>query len=210
MKYFVTIVLLALHINSCAQLPEYYVDLVKGEITVQNKKQILKAHDFVYPADILVLKKTGAEVTLVNKEGDFFVLADRGTYRAADLSKRKRQTSTGITKKYFQLVWNELENPSNTLKSGVANMVNTWGGVSRGSCMQKLYPPDAYTAAGDTIRFSWSASAPGQGYRFTLMDEKTNPLFELLLQDTQIVLKHHLAFRAGIPIACRTDKRNCK
>lgn len=194
MKCLSAIFLTFFYLFSEAQLPEYYVDLIKGDITVKNSKGRsrpvpLKARSLVFKEDIITLKNDSAELTLVNKAALYIVLNKKGSYPVTDLINKPKQKSAGLTEKYFQLVWEQLENPSKTIKSGLEHMIGSWGGVNRGSCNMGMLPFDNWTAFADSVKFKWRHSAPDLDYTLTLMDENFNPVLECAVRDTQIVLK---------------------
>src|SRR6476659_8098764 len=114
MKNVLIFLLFATSLYCKGQSPDYYVYLVKGNVTVtrpRSKPIPVKQNNFIYKADIISLKN-GAEITLVDKDQKFFVINSPGNHDLQDLTKNSSaQNSSGVTQKYLKLLWNELLKP---------------------------------------------------------------------------------------------------
>src|SRR5438477_7987660 len=100
--------------NICrAQFPDYYVYLVKGVVTVSDKKGKHQARqgEFLYKTDILSFSNN-SEITLTNKDADYFVLNKGNDLTLNTLATKEAGSYTGITKKYLHLVWEEVLDPN--------------------------------------------------------------------------------------------------
>ena len=88
MKNLLFLLLFSAYAYCNGQLPDYYAYLVKGEVTVVKpgaKPVLLKQNSFIYKVDEINLK-SGAEITLVDKDQNFFVLRTAGSYPAKKFS----------------------------------------------------------------------------------------------------------------------------
>jgi hypothetical protein len=187
---FVSIFFAASYCN--AQLPDYYTYLVKGQATVMKpgaKAMLLKQNSFIYKADEIALQN-GAEVTLVDKDQNFFVLRSAGIYPAKGLVKTKGAQVPGVTQKYLSLVWNELLNP----KQDYANFSNSnvggvSGGVFRGlACNNLIFPIKGLRTSSDSIHFKWLNTSPGADYMLLIYDHAGKEVLNMQVADTQKTL----------------------
>ena len=142
MKFLILFFSLA-HLGVCyGQLPDYYVYLVKGTVTVSgaNKKpQKIKQGDFVFATDVLDIGKN-AEVTLTNREAAYFVLSNEGSVKVSTIPKNLSKSYTGVTKKYLHLVWEEVLDPNyDFTKFKQKNLTGVYGGVSRGEIVKTCF-----------------------------------------------------------------------
>ncbi len=201
MKIQLLVLFLSTGLFANAQLPEYFIDLYMGDVQVikPGKKPVaIKARMLVFPEDKLILKKEDARVTLVNKEQQYIVLNKKGNYKVAELSGIPRQKTTGITEKYFHLVWEELLDPGQSKSSATfKNIAGSWGGVSRGTCDFSGIPADNTAAAGTDLEFRWPTMDSTKRYRFTLFDAGNNTVLELVIRDTMLVLSNKNFLRQG-------------
>ena len=186
-----------------AQLPEYYVYLVKGDITVQkpNKKtEKIKQKQLLFKEDILTLTKN-SEVTLVNKDANYLVLNTPGTIRASELGKKTHDSYTGVTKKYMNLVWHELLDPDYDLtKFKQQNLGGVWGGVSRGeACNNLIFPINGLKTSMDSVMFKWHKTSQTPDYTFYIYDGMGAEVVKMQVRDTikTINLKQILSSRPG-------------
>src|SRR4051812_14073868 len=110
MKY-LTFFLSVAVFNVCrAQLPDYYVYLVKGTVTVSKgngKTQPIKQGDFLFSTDVLAIGKN-SELTVSNRNAEYVVLNTTGNIKVNTLSKTSSKSYTGVTKKYLTLVWEQV------------------------------------------------------------------------------------------------------
>ena len=101
MKTLHTILFLAIFFHCNAQMPDYYIFLVKGDVSVSKpggKPVLLKQNVFIYKDQVIILKKD-AELTLSDRDQNFFVLRSPGINKAKDLNKTKSAHIQGVTQK---------------------------------------------------------------------------------------------------------------
>ena len=170
------------------QIPEYYVYLVKGDITVQkaNKKvEKIKQKDLIFKEDVLTLPKN-SEVTLVNKDASYVVLNAPATIKASELGKKIHESYTGVTKKYLNLVWHELLDPNyDYTKFKQQNLGGVWGGVSRGdNCNNLIFPVNGLKTSMDSIMFKWHKTSTSSDYTLTIFDGMGAEIVKLPVGDT--------------------------
>lgn len=187
MKYMLIICLAALTHKLQAQLPEYYVYLVKGIVTKSNSKQPLKQGDFIFLKDTLTINKN-AEITLVNKLQQYVELNTAQTLKVSALSGKLNGTYTGVTKKYLSLVWDEVLDPNyDVSKFKKKNMVDSYGGVFRGEdCNNLLFPINGLKTAEDSITFRWKKTSAANNYNFIIYDGAGKEIINNNATDTVI------------------------
>jgi len=179
--------------NVDGQMPEYYSYLVKGQVQYKRAKAkplTLAPKTLLFREDVIILPKgKKAELTLVDKNSNYIVLSNPGTYKVAELPQKPHQESESITAKYFHLVWEELFQPKKdfaTFKK--RNLAVVSGGVSRGDC-DVLKTPRNETIVGNTdLVFAWKNFSADPIYTFILSDEKNNEVLHLKVRDTQLIL----------------------
>jgi hypothetical protein len=175
-----------------AQLPAYYVYLIKGGAHVRKsdgKLNKILPHDLLYKDDVLFLKPR-AELTLVDKSNNFVVLTVAKNYRVDSLSRLNNRKSQNITKKYLQLVWDELLNPTTDYEVfKTANLAKVSGGVSRGrsKCNNLVFPRDRMKISEDSIPFKWLHSGDTMQYDLKISGPRGQKL-ELPVTDTVYIL----------------------
>ena len=177
-----------------AQLPEYYVDLYLGDVQIikPGKKPVqVKKRMLIFPEDILLLKKDGQRVTLVNKEKQYIILTAKGNYKISNLSKLPHEKTFGITEKFLNLIWEELLDPGSFSRdANLKTIAGSWGGVNRGSCDFIGVPADNFATEEPAIEFSWRVMDSTKHYRFTLFDRNSNIKLRLIIRDTLISLSN--------------------
>lgn len=192
MKHILLVIFLFTFLIPMAQLPEYYVYLVKGNV-LQKKPNgpatPVKQKELVYKTDVLIINKDAA-LTLVNKEQKNLVLTEAGSYRVADLGKKLHVSNTGITKKYLNLLWHELLDPNyDYSKLKKENLAASWGGVSRGDlCNNRIFPINGLKTSADSIHFRWEATSPSSIYTLQLFNGDGTEVMTKELKDTLAVL----------------------
>ncbi len=192
MKYFFSTVILLISFASYAQQPEYYIYLVKGNVTVNKattKAVKVKQSQLIYKDDIITIGPN-SEVSLANKKSEFIVLNASGTYKAIDLSKKTPSPANGVTKKYISLMWQEMIGASHDLsKFKKENVSNVHGGVSRGeSCNLLLFPVNGLKTSGDSIYFKWKKINSEASYNLSITDGEGNDVAMIPVRDTQQVV----------------------
>ena len=171
MKYFFLPLFIVFCRQSMAQLPDYYVYLVTGEITITKpgaKPVVVKQKDLVFKNDILVLKK-GTSVTLVDKDASFFTLNNQLSCRGSDVVKKaNKKSNDGVTGKYLQLLYHELLDPSHDFeKFKKENIAGVRGGVSRGDeCNNRIFPVNGLKTSRYSLVFRWHKTSPSSDYSF--------------------------------------------
>jgi hypothetical protein len=181
-----------------AQLPEYYVYLIKGRATIKeiNGKTLkVKQHHLLHHDDILRLK-TGAELTLVDKDANFILLKSAGNYKVDTLYNKNIRNPESITKKYLKLLWHELLEPTEDYAVfKKESLTELSGGVSRGGkkCDNLIFPINGLKISEDTIHFVWLQTNHSGIYNFTISDEKGKKL-ELPVSDTRYIVKTSAIF----------------
>lgn len=171
-----------------AQFPAYYVYLIKGEARVRKsggKLNKILPHDLLYKDDVLFLKPR-AELTLVDKSNNFVVLTVAKSYRVDSLSRLNNRKPQNITKKYLQMVWDELLNPTTDYTVfKAANLAQVSGGVSRGrnKCNNLVFPRDGMKISEDSIPFKWVHTSDTMQYDLNLNGPQGQKL-ELPVSDT--------------------------
>lgn len=180
-----------------AQLPEYYVYLLKGQATIDtynNKGVKMKLGALLYKADQVKVTDQNTSITLLNHD-DFFVEINKpGLYKVEDLMKLKRPEHPGITKTYLEFIWKELFNGEKD-RNSLAKMgfAGSWGGVYRGACGGPVLPLDGSCLASDTIIFTWDKSHDSKKYFFSIMDSLKREIISVLVFDTSFgMLKRNL------------------
>ena len=180
--------LLFLSAVCAAQIPEYYVYLVKGDVMVQKpgkKSEKIKQKYLIFKDDILLLPKN-AEVTLVNKDANYVVLNSPGLVKAKDLEKKTHDSYTGVTKKYMNLVWHELLDPDYDLtKFKKQNLGGVWGGASRGEdCNNLIFPINGLKTSSDSMKFKWHKTTSSSSYTFYIYDDSGSEIVKMETSDT--------------------------
>lgn len=188
---FILFILIGHHVDG--QMPEYYSYLVKGQVQYKRAKAkalTLPPKTLLFQEDLIILPKgKKAELTLVDKNSNYIVLSDPGTYKVSELPKKPHKQSESITGKYFHLVWEELFQPKKdfaTFKK--SNLAAISGGVSRGDCDVLKGPLNETIAGSGDITFAWRNFGNDPLYTFVLSDEKNKELLRLKVRDTQLIL----------------------
>lgn len=177
--------------NLQAQLPDYYVYLVKGNVYLSknNTKQALKQGDFIFLNDVISVDKN-SEITIVNKDEKYAVLNTPGIFKANTLNNKFEDYYSGITKKYLALVWEEVLDPNYDLsKFKKKNLTESYGGVFRGDdCKNLVFPVNGLKTSEDSIQFRWrKTSAPGN-YNFFIYDGDGKQIVQTNVKDTQTII----------------------
>ena len=177
-----------------AQFPQYYVFLIKGNVTVLNnskKKVPLRQNDFLYETDKILFQQ-GAELTLVDHEKRFFNIYGRKEVPVKDLAKLfSAKKNTGITVKYLELLWDELLDPQeSSSKVTNRNVGAVWGGISRGeTCVQSIFPTDSVLTSIDTITFKWHPLDDKLEYELYIYNDRKEPIAVFQTADTSLSVK---------------------
>lgn len=175
-----------------AQFPEFYTHFVKGQVFVKKagKKWLpMKQKDLLFKEDMIEIRQDNMEAHLVDKDGNFIVLKTKGIYRSGDLHKQVVKKTTGITQKYFALLWKDLNEPELKMPHlTVENLTGSWGGPGRGdsACDLLVFPQYGECISNDTLTFSWKKSGSASSYNFILMNERRNEMFNFITHDTSV------------------------
>jgi len=170
-----------------AQMPDYFVYLVKGEATAQkgNTKPVrLKQHQLLFSSEIIELKKD-AELTLSNKEAKYLVLNKPGKYKISSLSKLLSRNVDNVTKKYLNLLYHELLDPAHDYnKFKKENLGGVWGGVSRGECDNLIFPVKGMKTAEKNLLFKWRKTSSANSYNLKIYNSEAKELASVNINDT--------------------------
>jgi hypothetical protein len=203
MRSMVLFVLIFLSGICSAQLPEYYVYLVKGDVTLlkpNKKSEKIKQKHLIFKEDVLAIP-ANSEVTLVNKDANYIVLNTPGTIKVSELGKKTHDSYTGVTKKYMHLVWHELLDPGyDYTKFKQQNLGGTWGGASRGGpCPKLIWPVNGLKTSMDSVKFRWNKTSPAASYTFYIYDDKGDEVVKMQSLDTvkTVDLKQGLKLQPG-------------
>jgi hypothetical protein len=183
------ILLFLLHCNWVeAQLPDYYVYLVSGNVTIQKgsaKPQQLKPKQLVYKEDVLTIPES-AEAQLVNRDTKFILLNTPGVYKVDELEKKIKIYPPGVTKTYLNLVWDQLLDPHYDINNFKKNNVGgVYGGVPRGQdCDNMIYPVNGLKTSEDTLRFRWLQTSPSNSYTLIIYDKTKKATIKKTVTDT--------------------------
>src|ERR1700741_1588032 len=175
MRKLAIILLIFIWNNVEGQMPEYYSYLVKGQVQYKKAKAkplALAPKTLLFREDVVILPKgQKAELTLVDKNSNYIVISDPGTYKVSELPKKPHQESESITAKYFHLVWEELFQPKkdfSTFKK--RNLAAISGGVSRGDCDVLKTPVNETIVGNADLVFAWKDFSSDSLYTFILID----------------------------------------
>ena len=186
-----------------AQFPEYHVFLVSGNVKISKpgaKPVAIKQNGFVFKDQVITITEK-SELTLSDKNRNFYVLKTPGVYKAKDLSKVNNYRVPGVTEKYLTLVWNELFNTHHDYsKFTKTNIAGVYGGVSRGSdCNNLLFPVADLKTAEDSLHFTWRSTSTNKEYTFSLYNQKGTEIINRIVSDTSLTLslKQKLGLEPG-------------
>lgn len=192
MKYIITFLFFSTCFQCFSQVHDYYVFLVKGDVLVFKpgaNATLVKQNSFLDNGQLITIKKN-AEVTVVGREQEYYVLQSPGTYKVKDLEKEKANPISGVTKTYLRLVWDELFHPHEDYKS-FTNNNNTvvYGGVSRNiDCNNLVFPIAGLKTSGDSLHFKWHKTSPSSSYRLLVYDSQRKEVVNMAIKDTQEIL----------------------
>ena len=195
MKYIIIVSLFT--VSYCtAQLPKYYVYLVKGNAELFKagaKPSAIKQNVFVFNDNTISLKKN-SEITLVDNDGKFVVLHTPGNYKTRDIANKNRpKMPDDVSIKYLKLLWNELLNPEfDYAKFKQKNIAGVYGGVDRslaGSiCKNLIFPVDGLKTSEESIHFKWHHTSSSSTYSFIIYNEDKKDVVNLPVRDTQTTI----------------------
>ncbi len=193
MKRILTILLLIVCSQAYSQSPDYYVFLVKGEVSVSKagaKPIPLQQNVFIYKDQLITVKKD-AELTLADKNQNFLVLRSPAVYKVKDLDNKKNDPIQGVTQTFLKLAWNQLIHPDHDFKQFTNdNSSVVYGGVSRGDdCDNLIFPIKNLKTSEDSIRFKWHQSSPSNDYTFIIYDSTAKEVVNIAVKDTQHTVK---------------------
>jgi hypothetical protein len=196
-----TAIMLACQVCVAQQLPDYYVYLVKGNVSVVKpgaKPAIVKQNQYLYKNDMLTIAKN-AEVTLVNRDGKMLVLNAPGSIKETDLAVKFNAPSLSVTKTYLHLAFHELVDPDYDYTSfKEKNVGGTKGGVSRGDeCNNLIFPVKDLKASQDTICFKWHQSGSAKEYSFIIYDTSAKEIVNMPVKDTQLTVGINEVLKSG-------------
>ncbi len=189
MKHLLIPVILVFCLESQAQLPDYYVYLVKGEASIANpgkKLVVLKQKQLVFKNDRLSIKK-GAELTLVDRNAHYYVIKTEGINKVSVMVTRVTpKAADGLTAKYLKLLFHELLDPNHDFeKLKKENIAGVWGGVSRGDeCENRIFPVNGLQTAAASIIFRWHKTSRLSDYLLVIYDQDGSELSASKVKDT--------------------------
>ncbi|HUS00859.1 MAG TPA: hypothetical protein VMY77_03990 [Chitinophagaceae bacterium] len=176
-----------------AQIPEYYVYLVKGDIKIAHPKAKivpLKQNSLVFKEDEFIVTKN-SEVTLVNRDAKYIVINKQGKIKINDLGKSIHNSYTGVTEKYLKLLWHELLDPNyDYSKFKLQNIAGVYGGVSRGeeNCENVIFPISGLKTSFDSLHFFWKKIDSINTYHMVIYDATGEKIFNKAVSDTQLII----------------------
>jgi hypothetical protein len=150
---------------------------VNGSVLKLNSGQIqpLKKGDYIVKSDKIMLEEA-SNILTIDKNGVAYMLGKKGSHSFSNvLSNKETKTKSGLTSKYFKLIWRELKRAkaSHTLI----------GGVFRGEQLM-LYPRDNIKIAGSVIEFLWESAEKNSDYYLFIRDTKNDKLSKFKLNIT--------------------------
>ncbi len=192
MKYICTLLFFLACSQCFSQVHDYYVFLVKGDVYVSKpgtNSALVKQNSFLDNGQLITIKKD-AEVTIVGREQEYYVLKSPGTYKVKDLEKEKPNPISGVTKTYLRLVWDELFHPHEDFKSFTTNnSAVVYGGVSRTTdCNNLVFPIPGLKTSGDSLHFKWHKTSAASSYHLLVYDSQRKEVVNMPVKDTQKIL----------------------
>ena len=191
MKHLFLPIILVFCLQSQAQLPDYYVYLVKGNASITNagKKPVLvKQKQLVFKNDMLSIGK-GAELTLVDRNANYYVIKTEGVNKVSGMIKKViAKAADGLTAKYLKLLFHELLDPNQDFdKLKKENIAGAWGGVSRGDeCENRIYPVNGLQSSAASIIFRWHKTSRSSNYLLAIYDQDGIELSGIKVKDTSL------------------------
>ena len=189
MKYLIAILFVAFCLQCQAQFPDYYVYMVTGDVTIIKpgaKPIAVEQKQLVYKNDVIAVKK-GGEITLLDKDANYFLLNTAGNYTNVAIKSRSKTHSEGITRKYLRFLFDELINPDHDFeKFKKENIAGVWGGVERSEeeCENRIFPINGLKTSAASIVFRWHKSSPSSNYSFVIYDAAVKELFSTNVKDS--------------------------
>lgn len=189
MKQLLLPLILILGLQSPAQLPDYYVYLIKGNASIANagkKPVMVKQKQLVFKNDVLSIGK-GAELTLVDRNANYYVIKTEGVNKVSGLIKKViAKAADGLTAKYLKLLFHELLDPNQDYdKLKKENIAGAWGGVSRGDeCENRIYPVNGLQTSAASILFRWHKTSRSSNYLLAIYDRDGIELSGIKVKDT--------------------------
>lgn len=194
MKRVVVSLFILIGLQASAQFPDYFVDLIRGEVFLTQKgaaSRKLKYHDYVFKDDSIILKP-GAQVTLVNTKNKSISITKSGSYNRADIEKMRSVSNGGVTRIYFTLVWDQIKLKHHA-EPDLKKITRSLGGVRRGdNCLTIMMPFNGWVTCADSLKFEWSSSRTGPNYKFRLTGFDNKPILDQIIQDTQFVFRRNM------------------
>jgi len=194
MKQFAFLLMLIFYsVYSHCQLPDYYVYLVTGDVTITKPGKAplaVKQKDLIFKNDILTLKK-GTSVTLVDKDASFVVLNAPASWTGSDIVKKgTKKPNDGVTGKYLQLLYHELLDPTHDFdKFKKENIAGVRGGVSRGDeCNNRIFPINGLKTSNNIMAFKWHKTSSSSNYSLFIYDAQGTALLQQKCTDTVVVV----------------------
>lgn len=189
MKHLLLPLLLVFYLQSQAQLPDYYIYLVKGNASITNagkKPVMVKQKQLVFKNDVLSIGK-GAELTLVDRNANYYVIKTEGSNKVSGLIRNViAKAADGLTAKYLKLLFHELLDPNHDFdKLKKENIAGAWGGVSRGDeCENRICPVNGLQTSAGTIIFRWHKTSRSSNYLLAIYDQDGGELSGIKVKDT--------------------------
>ncbi len=192
MKKILIILFFAICFHSYSQSPDYYVFLIKGEVSVSKtgaKPVPLQQNVFIYKDQLITVKKD-AELTLADKNQNFLVLRSPAVYKVKDLDNKKNDPIQGVTQTFLKLAWNQLIHPDHDFKQFANdNSAIVYGGVSRGDdCNNLIFPILGLKTSEDSLHFKWHKTSAASSYHLLVYDSQRKEVVNMPVKDTQKIL----------------------
>ncbi|RNC86710.1 MAG: hypothetical protein ED556_04635 [Winogradskyella sp.] len=154
---------------------------VNGSVlkTSANAIQVVKKGDYIIRSDKFVLDNA-SNILSIDKLGNAYVLNQKGNYSFKDfISNKESKSSSGLTSKYFKLIWKELRNAN-----GNATLI---GGVFRGEQLM-IFPRDTVKIASSKIAFGWKRADEDSKYYVFIRDIENDKTAKFELNTNELTL----------------------
>lgn len=161
----------------------------KSQVTRDGKTILLQMGSLIYNTDQLLVGK-GSYLMLLGKTNRYYEILKPGKYTYADIEKKVEEKPTGITDKFFHLLWEDLIHH----ESGATVTGNKIGAAVGGpirdldSCITLTEPTNIYHTSADTIRFAWEPVKDAGNYGFILCAKGGREIMHIVTSDTSLVL----------------------
>jgi hypothetical protein len=149
---------------------------------------LLKPRSFILREDSIIVTK-GAVLSILGDDNTYIVINQIGKYKYSELKKHFDMKPTGISERFFKLIWNGLFKSASEQRISKGEVIgNAFGATIKGSCDDLIEPVNNFMLSRDTILFRWKSTEDAETYKFTLKNEKQDELINLITHDTVLTL----------------------